>query len=74
MYSLGLDIFEGVHDMKGARVRMDALIGQLKASSLLLDSSFKHCLTIHDVVRDVALSIASEEQMMNSVEEFYQQM
>ena len=62
MYSVGLGLFRDVHYIEEARDRLNALVHQLKASSLLLDSYSKYHLTMHDVVRDIALSIASEDE------------
>ncbi|KAG9456893.1 hypothetical protein H6P81_001401 [Aristolochia fimbriata] len=44
-----------------ARGRLESYIERLKARNLLLDSSAKNCVRMHDVVRDVARLIASKE-------------
>ncbi|XP_028755722.1 probable disease resistance protein At4g27220 [Neltuma alba] len=61
MYSLGLDILEGIENIEEAHVGICAIVSKLKSSNLFLDSFSGRRVTIHDVFRDVALSIASNE-------------
>ncbi|XP_054780689.1 uncharacterized protein LOC129288216 [Prosopis cineraria] len=60
-YCIGLGIFQGV-TVKEARDRTNMLINKLKDSSLLLNTSSYDCITMHDMIRDAALSIASKEK------------
>ncbi|KAJ7942942.1 Disease resistance protein [Quillaja saponaria] len=61
-YSVGLGLFSGIYTIKAARDRLNTLIGKLKAKCLLLGSDSNDRLTMHDVVRDVAISMASRLQ------------
>ncbi|XP_057754759.1 uncharacterized protein LOC130974044 isoform X1 [Arachis stenosperma] len=61
-YCIGLGIFQGVHTIREARNRTDTLLQKLKDSSLLLDTDSNDHFNMHDMIRDVALSIASKEQ------------
>ncbi|ESR46242.1 hypothetical protein CICLE_v10000315mg [Citrus x clementina] len=64
MFGMGLTLFQGVNKMEAARNRVHTLVHQLKDSCLLLDhiSQKKELFSMHDVVRDVAVSIASTER------------
>ncbi|GAY65805.1 hypothetical protein CUMW_243870 [Citrus unshiu] len=64
MCGMGLGLFQGVSKMEVARARVHALVHKLKASCMLLNhiSQKKELFSMHDVVRDVAISIASTEQ------------
>ncbi|GAU28414.1 hypothetical protein TSUD_54660 [Trifolium subterraneum] len=62
----GLGLFRHSHTLTIARTRYYKLINDLKASSLLLESEPER-VRIHDVVRDVAKSIASTTQPTYSV-------
>ena len=64
MCGMGLSLFQGVNKMEAARNRVHTLVHQLKDSCLLLDhiSQKKELFSMHDVVRDVAVSIASTER------------
>ncbi|CAK9152683.1 unnamed protein product [Ilex paraguariensis] len=59
-YGMGLNIFGGIQVVKQARNRVCTLIERLKDRFLLLDSDFPMHVKMHDVIRDVAISIASE--------------
>ncbi|XP_054791567.1 probable disease resistance protein At4g27220 [Prosopis cineraria] len=61
-YCIGLGIFQGVNSIKEARDRTNTLINKLKDSSLLMNTTSYDCVTMHDMIRDAALSIASKEQ------------
>ncbi|XP_022718853.1 disease resistance protein At4g27190-like [Durio zibethinus] len=61
-YGVGLGLFQGINTIEEARDRAYSLVHQLKSSCLLIDSFFEDVFSVHDVVRDVALSIASREQ------------
>jgi hypothetical protein len=43
------------------RIEVHAMVKNLKRSFLLLDSSKEECVKMHDVVRDVAISIADKQ-------------
>ncbi|OMP03330.1 Disease resistance protein [Corchorus olitorius] len=61
-YGMGLGIFQGIHNVKKTRARVLTLVSNLKNSSLLLDCSEPDCFDMHDVVCDVAISIASRDR------------
>ncbi|KAK4259566.1 hypothetical protein QN277_005885 [Acacia crassicarpa] len=61
MYSVRLDILKHTQDMGDARNAIFLIVGKLKSLNLFLDSFSSHHFTMHDVFRDVALSIAFEE-------------
>ncbi|KAK2640637.1 hypothetical protein Ddye_028432 [Dipteronia dyeriana] len=61
-YGMGLGLFRGINSMEEAQDRVYALIDKLKASCLLLDSYTREKFAMHDVVCDVAISIASRDQ------------
>ncbi|KAK2640388.1 hypothetical protein Ddye_028183 [Dipteronia dyeriana] len=63
-YGMGLGLFTRIETMEEALDNVDALVSKLKASSLLLDSSNSKIFAMHDVVRDVARSIASRDHHM----------
>ncbi|KAH9754196.1 hypothetical protein KPL71_015361 [Citrus sinensis] len=71
MYGMGMGLFQGVNKMQVARARAHALVHKLKACCMLLDhiSQKKGLFSMHDVVRDVAISIASTEQNVFSATE-----
>ncbi|KAG8635215.1 disease resistance protein At4g27190 [Manihot esculenta] len=58
-YGFGLKIFEDMR-MEDARRSAHSIIKNLKDSCLLLGSDEEGCVKMHDVVRDVALSMASD--------------
>ncbi|KAF3438238.1 hypothetical protein FNV43_RR20999 [Rhamnella rubrinervis] len=60
-YGKGLRLFENTDAMEEARNRVHTLVQTLKRCFLLLDSNKRGCVKLHDVVRDVAISIASKE-------------
>ncbi|KAK7395380.1 hypothetical protein VNO78_15933 [Psophocarpus tetragonolobus] len=51
-----------VHTIKEARYRVNAFIEELKESSLLVESYSTDRFNMHDIVRDVSLSISSQEK------------
>ncbi|TXG71321.1 hypothetical protein EZV62_006256 [Acer yangbiense] len=63
-YSMGLGLFKDVDTMEEARNRMQTLIGNLKASSLLLDGNDKDNVKMHDIIQAVAVSIASSKDKL----------
>nr|XP_011459040.1 PREDICTED: disease resistance protein At4g27190-like isoform X4 [Fragaria vesca subsp. vesca] len=60
-YGLGLGLFEDIDSMVEGRNRVETLVQTLKSRFLLLDSDKEEYVRMHDVVRDVAMHIASEE-------------
>ncbi|KAH9688937.1 AAA domain-containing protein [Citrus sinensis] len=61
-YGMGLGLFKGTHTMEEARDRALTLVDKLKNSYLLLDDPESETFSEHDVVRHVAMSIASRDQ------------
>ncbi|XLR06672.1 hypothetical protein S83_034610 [Arachis hypogaea] len=58
-YGMGLGIFSNTNTMEGARDRLHNMISALKASCLLVeDGTSTTTVKMHDVVREVAISIA----------------
>ncbi|KAJ9682453.1 hypothetical protein PVL29_018383 [Vitis rotundifolia] len=60
-YGMGLQLFPGTNTLEEAKNRMDALVDYLKASNLLLHTENNAVVRMHDVLRSVALDIASKE-------------
>ncbi|KAK4253298.1 hypothetical protein QN277_010621 [Acacia crassicarpa] len=61
-YGMGLGIFKHINTIKDVRLELHRLIGSLKASCLLLESSSNMEVEMHDIVHEVAVSIASRDQ------------
>ncbi|KAL7170096.1 hypothetical protein ACSBR2_035028 [Camellia fascicularis] len=61
-YGVGIELFENIDSVKEARDRVHAFVDDLKKGYLLMDSEREGCVKMHDVVRDVAISIASREE------------
>lgn len=63
MYGMGLGLFKGINKMEEAKSRAHILVLKLKASCLLMDhvSKDENYFSMHDVVRDVAITIASRD-------------
>ncbi|KAH9752664.1 Disease resistance protein [Citrus sinensis] len=66
-YSMGLGIFKGVNKMEDARDKLYASVHELRDSCLLLEGDSNEEFSMHDVVRDVAISIACRHQHVFSV-------
>ncbi|KAH9752715.1 Disease resistance protein [Citrus sinensis] len=66
-YSMGLGIFQGVNRMVDARNKLYALLHELRDCCLLLEGDSIEQFSMHDVVCDVAISIACREQHVFSV-------
>ncbi|GAY67369.1 hypothetical protein CUMW_255890 [Citrus unshiu] len=60
-YAIGLGILKGVSTMEEAQDKVNTLVDQLKDACLLLDGTNSGRFSMHDVVRDVAISIASRD-------------
>ncbi|XVF30831.1 hypothetical protein REPUB_Repub16aG0091900 [Reevesia pubescens] len=68
-YGIGLGLFHGVDSIQETRDKVLTLVSNLKASCLLLDGSTpkytndrREHFDMHDVVRDVAISISSRDE------------
>ncbi|KAG4922379.1 hypothetical protein JHK86_051192 [Glycine max] len=61
-FCIGLGLLQGVHTIREARNKVNMLIEELKESTLLVESLSHDRLNMHDIVRDVALSISSKEK------------
>ncbi|XP_052724944.1 uncharacterized protein LOC108347396 isoform X2 [Vigna angularis] len=61
-FCVGLDLLPGVHTITDARKRVKEMIQELEESSLLVKSYSIDRFNMHDIVRDVALSISSKEK------------
>ncbi|KAK4270278.1 hypothetical protein QN277_023332 [Acacia crassicarpa] len=59
---MGLGIFKHIDTPKDARLKLHRLINSLKASCLLLEDNSKMKVEMHDIVHEVAFSIASRDQ------------
>ncbi|TXG69557.1 hypothetical protein EZV62_004492 [Acer yangbiense] len=68
-YAVGLHLFSTINTMEAARDRVNTLIQKLKKSCLLLDTSEGEFFFMHDVVRDVGISIARQDQHMFTMKE-----
>ncbi|KDO38303.1 hypothetical protein CISIN_1g0380221mg, partial [Citrus sinensis] len=66
-YSMGLGIFKGVNKMEDARDKLYASVHELRDSCLLLEGDSNEEFSMHDVVRDVAISVACRHQYVFSV-------
>ncbi|XP_035538953.1 uncharacterized protein LOC109021335 isoform X1 [Juglans regia] len=61
-YCYGLSLFQGISTLEEARNRIYRLVRNLKDSCLLLDCPYSsEHFVMHDVVRDVAMLIASKD-------------
>ncbi|KAH9688656.1 putative disease resistance protein [Citrus sinensis] len=67
-HGMGLGLFQNIHTVDEARDRAHTLVDKLKNSCLLLDGDTSEGFSMHDVVRDVAISIASRVQHVFAVE------
>ncbi|XP_061346314.1 disease resistance protein RPS2-like, partial [Gastrolobium bilobum] len=60
--AMGLDIFKPINTVKDARHRFYKIVGSLKASCLLFEDNTREHIQMHDLVPEVAISIASRDQ------------
>ena len=60
-YGVGLGLFRGTITLDEAKNRTDALVDNLKASNLLLETRYNAVVRMHDVVQTVALKVATKE-------------
>ncbi|XP_022719669.1 probable disease resistance protein At4g27220 [Durio zibethinus] len=68
-YCIGLDMLKGIKTVEEARERIDVLVDMLKDSSLLLEGKDNEWVKMHDLIRDVSLSIASKDKRMLVIED-----
>ncbi|WVZ06064.1 hypothetical protein V8G54_019410 [Vigna mungo] len=61
-FCIGLDMLQGVFTIRETKSRVNVLMEELTESSLLMKSYSNDCFNMHDIVRDVALSISSKEK------------
>ncbi|TKY65522.1 disease resistance protein [Spatholobus suberectus] len=61
-FCIGLGLLQGIHTIREARCRVNVLIEELKESSLLVESYSTDHFNMHEIVRDVAISISSKEK------------
>ncbi|KAH9686764.1 putative disease resistance protein [Citrus sinensis] len=66
-YSMGLGAFESVHKLEDAHNKLHAWVHQLRDSCLLLEDGSNKFFSMHDVVRDVAISIAFRDKIAFAV-------
>ncbi|KAK1281130.1 Disease resistance protein [Acorus gramineus] len=62
MYAMGERFLKDVHTVQEARKCVKFLVNKLKASCLLLEGKNEGLVKMHDVVRDVAIYIASNKK------------
>ncbi|TYI58607.1 hypothetical protein E1A91_D11G372100v1 [Gossypium mustelinum] len=60
MYATGLGLFHGINTVGKTRTRLLTVVSHLKASCLLVDSYSNQRFDMHDLICDVAISIASK--------------
>ncbi|GLU09184.1 hypothetical protein SLE2022_260570 [Rubroshorea leprosula] len=60
-YGIGLGLFQNVSTIGEARDRVLTLVSNLKSCSLLLDNCSDTHINMHDIILDVAISIASRD-------------
>ncbi|KAG5555944.1 hypothetical protein RHGRI_006553 [Rhododendron griersonianum] len=63
-YVLGLSLFDGINEMEKVRRQVFLIVDDLKSRYLLLDgkNETEECVKVHDVVRDMGISIASKNK------------
>ncbi|KAL7204203.1 hypothetical protein ACSBR2_017304 [Camellia fascicularis] len=63
-YSIGMRLLDQIHlnTVEDVRARVLTLVDGLKSSCLLLDGMGQNSVKMHDVIRDVAISIAEDEK------------
>ncbi|XP_058071060.1 probable disease resistance protein At4g27220 [Magnolia sinica] len=61
-YGIGEGLFKNVNTLEEASCRVHMLFDKLKASCLLLEGNKSNSVKMHDIVRDVALSIAARAE------------
>ncbi|KAM2062179.1 hypothetical protein ACFX1T_047156 [Malus domestica] len=66
-YSMGLGLIKNVETVEEARNSLNRMVKKLKNSCLLLDSYDDETVRMHELVRDVAVRIASDDQKAFSI-------
>ncbi|KAG7940941.1 hypothetical protein I3843_16G012300 [Carya illinoinensis] len=61
-YGVAKRFLKGCGIVEKIRLHVNKIVRNLKSSNLLLDSQKDECIKMHDIVRDVAISIASREE------------
>nr|XP_028962664.1 disease resistance protein At4g27190-like isoform X2 [Malus domestica] len=61
-YTIGLGLFKDIDSVEYSQYALHKRIEELKDSCLLLDSEDNTSITMHDLLRDFAISIASKDQ------------
>ncbi|GMN68302.1 hypothetical protein TIFTF001_037360 [Ficus carica] len=69
IYGVGWGLFQKVYTLEEARNRVCSLVDKLKARCLLLQGDSHDRVKMHDVIRDVMISIASQDQRMHKFDE-----
>ena len=62
---MGWGLFQNVHTLEAARERLQTLLDKLKAHGLLTNGTDGDSVKMHDIIRDVGISIASADNMYN---------
>ncbi|KAJ4824813.1 hypothetical protein Tsubulata_008597 [Turnera subulata] len=68
-YGIGLRLFSDIHTVEAARDRLESLLHQLRASSLLLENDGNDYFSVHDFHKIVGVSIASRDGNVLAAEE-----
>ncbi|XP_060672497.1 probable disease resistance protein At4g27220 isoform X2 [Ziziphus jujuba] len=66
-YVMGWGLFQDVYKMDEARDRLQIIVEKLKARCLLLDGDYHDTVKLHDIIRDVCISIASVDRHMYNI-------
>ncbi|KAF3457381.1 hypothetical protein FNV43_RR02038 [Rhamnella rubrinervis] len=66
-HGAGWGLFHGISKLEEARNKVVTLVEDLKTRCLLLNSDFNGFVKMHDVIRDVTVSIASRERHMHNL-------
>lgn len=66
-YGLGLGMFQGITKLEEATNRVLTLVESLKSSCFLLDGDYVNTVKMHDIIRDVVISIGSKERQMYNI-------
>lgn len=66
-YVMGWGLFQDVYKIDEARDRMQTIVEKLKAHCLLLDGDYHDTVKMHDIIRDVSISIASGDKHMYNI-------
>ncbi|KAG7940930.1 hypothetical protein I3843_16G011400 [Carya illinoinensis] len=61
-YAVAKRFLKGISIVEQIREHVNTIVRNLQRSNLLLDSEYDECIKMHDIVRDVAISIASRDE------------